>query len=320
MRLRPPGRRAAGIAAALAIVYVVWGSTYLGIAVAIETLPPLLMGGARFLVAGAVLYAFAARREAGGDRPGRAAWLAACASGTLLFAVGNGGVILGQRTVPSGVAALLIASVPLWIALLDRLFFGARLGPRALVGLALGFAGVALLAQPSGSGFDPVGVAFLLVAPVGWAAGSLVTRGAPLPRGPLVAAAMQMLAGGAVLTVAGLVSGEAGEIGAVSARSAVAFAYLVLLGSLVAFTAYSWLLRVARTSLVATYAYVNPVVAVALGWLVLAESITALTLVSGAVIVVAVALIVSAPAAREARDRDESEAVAPGPAARAEAA
>ena len=318
MRVRPPGRRAAGIGAALAVVYVVWGSTYLGIAVAIETLPPLLMGGVRFLLAGAALYVFAiARGDTDGDRPGRRAWLAALASGGLLFAVGNGCVILGERTVPSGIAALLIASTPLWIALLDRLAFGARLGPRALVGLALGFGGVALLAQPSGAGLDPAGVAFLLVAAVGWAAGSLVTRASPLPRRPLVAAAMQMLAGGALMTVAGLARGEAGDIGAVSTRSAVAFAYLVLLGSVVAFTAYSWLLRAARTSLVATYAYVNPVVAVALGWLVLGEPVTALTVVSGAVIVAAVALIVSAPAARE--EREGSEVVARAPAAQAEA-
>ena len=285
--------------AALAVVYVVWGSTYLGIAVAIESLPPLLMGGARFLVAGALLYAVAVRfgdRE--GDRPGRRQWLAALVTGGPLFLIGNGGVVWAQQTVPSGIAALLIATVALWIALLDRLFFGRRLSWPAVTGLVLGFGGLALLVLPGGTGrVDLSGAILLILAALGWAVGSLLSGRAPLPKRLLVTAGMQMLVGGTLLVVAGALAGELGDVHpeAVTGRSLVALLYLILFGSLVSFSAYAWLLRSTRTSLAATYAYVNPVVAVALGWAVLDEAITTRTLAGGAVILVAVALIVSAP-------------------------
>ena len=282
--------------AALAVVYVVWGSTYLGIAIAIETMPPLLMAGARFLLAGAVLYAVASRLPGAGTRPTRRDWAAATASGGFLFVVGNGGVAVGEETVPSGIAALVIASIPLWIALLDRVATGRRLSLRTVVGIAVGFAGVALLVDPTAEGrIDPFGGTVLVVAAVGWAIGTLLSRGSSRASSPLVVAAMQMLGGGVLLLAAGTATGELGELdlGAVSTRSWLAVAYLVVFGSLLAFSCYVWLLRNASTSLVATYAYANPIVAVALGWAFLDEPIGARTLVAGGIVLAAVALIVS---------------------------
>jgi drug/metabolite transporter (DMT)-like permease len=300
--IAPPVRgRALGVVAALATVYVVWGSTYLGIALAIETLPPLLMAGARFLLAGALLYAVARRLDGGSARPDVRQWRAALLTGVLLLAVGNGGVSWAEQTVPTGVAALVIATIPLWVVVLDRVFFGARLTWRAVLGVAIGFAGVAVLVDPAGpGGVDPAGGLVLVLAAVGWACGTLLSRGQTLTAPPLVAAGMQMLAGGAVLVVGGVLGGELGELrlADVSARSLAGFVYLVLFGSLLAFSAYVWVLRNARTSLVATYAYVNPVVAVALGWLVLEEGVGLRMIVAGGIIVASVALIVSAPPAR----------------------
>jgi drug/metabolite transporter (DMT)-like permease len=300
-----PSPRALAVAGALAVVYVVWGSTYLGIALAIETMPPLLMASARFLLAGALLYVVASRfGDRNGDRPGRREWAWAFLTGVPLLTLGNGFVVLGQETVDSGVAALIIASVPLWIALLDRLFFGHRLSVQAIVGIAVGFGGVALLIGPSGGGIDAVGALLLVGASLSWAVGSLLARTARLPQRPLVGVAMQMLAGGAVLALEGVLFGELGEvhIGDISGRSLAGFAFLVLFGSILAFSCYVWLLRSASTSLVATYAYVNPVVAVLLGWAVLDEAIGVRTLVAGGIILAAVALIVSAkPAPQPAR-------------------
>jgi drug/metabolite transporter (DMT)-like permease len=302
-------RRALAVAAALALVYLVWGSTYLGIAVAIETLPPLLMAGARFLIAGAILYSLAltlGERKAG---PDRRQWRAALATGTLLLAAGNGGVSWAQQTVPSGIAALVIASIPLWIVVLDRLLFGARLTWPVTLGVTVGFAGVAILIDPRGSSaVDAAGGLVLLLAAVGWATGTLFSRGQQLTVAPLLGAGMQMLCGGAVLVAAGIVTGELGRLNLeqMSARSLTALAYLVVFGSIVAFSAYTWLLRNARTSLVATYAYVNPVVAVALGASILGEAIDTRTLLAGAVVLVAVALIVSAQPRRRVHSESAS--------------
>jgi drug/metabolite transporter (DMT)-like permease len=303
-----PSPRSLAVVGALAVVYVVWGSTYLGIALAIETMPPLLMAAARFLLAGALLYAFAARfGDRAGDRPGRKQWAWAFLTGVPLLTFGNGLVVTGQERVDSGVAALIIASVPLWIAVLDRLFFGRRLSSQAIVGIAVGFGGVALLIGPSaGGGIDAFGALLLVGASLSWAIGSLLARSARLPQRPLVGVAMQMLAGGAVLAVAGVLLGELGEVHPAdfSGRSLAGFAFLVLFGSILAFSCYVWLLRSTSTSLVATYAYANPVVAVLLGWAVLDEAIGLRTVVAGGVILAAVALIVSArsepaPAPRE---------------------
>ncbi|HSL64551.1 MAG TPA: EamA family transporter [Gaiellaceae bacterium] len=299
-------RRAALVVAGLAVVYVVWGSTYLGIAVAIETLPPLLMAGTRFVVAGAILYAAARLVGSGRDaRPDGAQWGAAALTGMLMLSIGNGGVSWAEQTVPSGIAAIVIASIPLWVVVLDRVAFGGRVSWVAAAGVAVGFAAVAFLVDPTASDrIDPAGGLVLLLAAAGWATGTLLSRGQRLTVPPLVGAGMQMLCGGAALLVAGAVAGELGQVQAPSWRSALALAYLVVFGSLVAFSAYVWLLRNARVSLVATYAYVNPVVAVLLGWAFLDEAVTTRTLLAGGVILAAVALIVSArpaPAAAPAR-------------------
>ncbi len=301
-----PGTRGLAVAGGLAIVYVVWGSTYTAIAFGLETIPPLLLAGTRFLAAGALLYVVMRATSARAVRPTGRNWLAAALTGTPLLALGNGGVVWAQQRVPSGIAALLVATVPLWIAALDRLVFGRRLDRRSVVGLALGFGGIALLVDLGGTGgTDVIGSVALVLAALSWGIGTLLARGAALPAQILLAASMQMLAGGAVLTVAAALSGELGDVGALSARSVGGWAYLVVFGSIVAFSAYGWLLRVAPTSLVATYAFVNPVVAVLLGWLLLGESLALRTLVAGAVIVVGVALIVTgtARATRPAREQ-----------------
>jgi drug/metabolite transporter (DMT)-like permease len=291
----------ARIWAALGVVYVVWGSTYLAIDLAVETLPSLLMLAVRFAVAGAVLYLLSSR---GAERPRLVHWRSALAIGAALLLLGNGGVAYAVQHVDTGVVALIVGSVPLWMALLDRVVYGQRLAPAAVAGLVLGFGGIAFLARPSGEG-SLAGIIVVLLGSLAWAAGSLYSRKAPLPERPLQGASMQMLAGAALLALAGLASGEAGRLdfGAVSTTSLLALVYLIVLGSLVGFSAYIWLLKAAPTHLVGTYAYVNPVVAVLLGTLWLGEPITLTTLVGGAAIVAAVALIVSAPQAAERRPR-----------------
>ena len=307
MNAAPPRRSPVAIWAALFVVYVVWGSTYLGIAVAIETMPPLLMSGVRYGLAGAILFALAWRHR--GERIGWTEWRSAAIAGGALFVIGNGGVAIAEQTVASGIVALLIASTPLWFALLGWLFYRDRLTSRAVVGLVIGFAGVAFLLNPSSvpGRLDVAGAVFALFAAVGWAAGSLYARSGPVATNSLLNAAMQMLAGGALLLIAGAARGEFRDVepAAISARSIVAFVYLIFIGSLVAFTAYAWLLRNARTSLVATYAYVNPVVAVILGAAILDEQFGLRTLAAGAVILVAVALIVSAKPAEDASAEEE---------------
>jgi drug/metabolite transporter (DMT)-like permease len=288
------------IGLALASVYVFWGSTYLGIRVAIETTPPLLMGAFRFLVAGAVLYVWStAGQAAKDDRIGWRQWMAAFVVGAALLFVANGGVILAERTVPSGVVALVIATVPLWLAVLNRLGFGQRLRPLTIVGLVVGFGGVALLLGLPGPGrIDPLGGMIAVVAPIFWAAGSVYSRRLPLPARPLLSTGMQMLCAGVLFVIAGVVAGELGRVhlDRVSVGSALAIVYLIVFGSLVGYNAYTWLLRVAPLSLVSTYAYVNPIVAVGLGWLILGEPITIRTLAAGAIIIAAVALMVTARA------------------------
>jgi drug/metabolite transporter (DMT)-like permease len=266
--------------------------------VAIETLPPLLMSAARFLIAGAILYAFAVRRgDTAGDRPTARHWAAAGVVGGALLLVGNGGVALSEERIDSGVAALLVATIPLWMAVLDRVLNGRRLAFTGVVGIAVGLGGVALLVGPTGAGgIDVLGGTMALAAAFAWAWGSLFARDASLPARPLVGAGMQMLAGGVLLTIASVATGELGrvELGAVSAPSLVAVAYLIVVGSVIGYSAYVWLLKNAPTGLVSTYAYVNPVVAVALGALFLAEPVTPRMLLAGLAIVAAVVLIVTA--------------------------
>ena len=283
---------AARIWTALVAVWVLWGSTYLGILYAVETIPIFMVGAVRFLLAGLVLYAWAIRRGDRRDRPTGRHWVAAAVIGAAMLAVGNPAIAWAEQRVTTGVSSLVIATVPLWMALLDRVACGRRLGSSAVAGLVVGFAGAAVLAAPGSARIDVAGLAVLLLASVSWAAASLYSRRAPLPRRPLVGASMEMIAAGLLLLVVSVALREPQRIDHVSGRSLVALGYLVVFGSLVGFTAYIWLLRVAPTSLVSTYAYANPVVAVALGWLLASEPIGLRTLLAGAMIVAAVALIV----------------------------
>ncbi len=287
---------------ALVAVYVIWGTTYLAIRVVNRTLPPLLAAGVRFLVAGALLYAWSIRRgDREGDRPTPRQWRSAAIVGGLLLFGGNGAVVWAERTIPSGTTALLIGLVPLWMALFDRVAFRRRIGARTVFGLVAGFGGAALLVGGSAvANVDLVGMLFALGASISWASGSLYSRTAHLPRRPFVGVAMQMLCGGALLCAAGILTGELGDVHVArfSGESLLGLAYLITIGSWVGFASYVWLLRHARTSLVSTYAFVNPVVAVFLGWLILGESVSLRTFMAGGVIVAAVALIISAGAAR----------------------
>jgi drug/metabolite transporter (DMT)-like permease len=283
---------------ALGTVYIVWGSTYLGIKYAIDTIPPLLMGSLRFLVAGGVLYLLAIRSgDTRGDRVGARQWMAALLIGGALLVGGNGGVILAEQYAPTGVVALLVATAPLWMAIIDRVVFGRRLPLLVIVGLLIGFGGVAFLIGSPGAGhINLLGAALALAAPVCWASGSVFTRHVKLPKRPLVAAGMEMLWAGLVFAIASVVTGELGRLHwqQVSTTSIVALLYLIVLGSLLGFSAYVWLLRSAPLSLVSTYAYVNPVVAVILGGIFLGEAINARLVIAGGIIILAVALIVVA--------------------------
>ena len=298
---RPAADRGA-IWLGLLVLYVVWGSTYLGIAVAVQTIPPFLMAAIRFVLAGLVLLGWSwARGGRGFVPPTRREWRDSAIVGALLLGGGMGMVAYGEQTVPSGITALLVAMMPVWVAILGRVFLGERLPWLAVVGIAVGFAGVAILVGPTALGgagaLDPVGLAAIFLSPLCWSVGSLfASHRAVLPRQPLVATGAQMLAGGVVLTLMGAVTGELGRFSleAISAASWAALAYLTIVGSLLAFTAYGWLLRVAPLPFIATYAYVNPVVAVILGAIVLHEPVDPRTLVAGAIIVAAVALIVTA--------------------------
>lgn len=287
---------------AFAIVYVVWGSTYLAIRFAVETLPPFLMAGVRFLAAGAVLYAWVRLR--GGLRPSRDDWRIGGVAGLLLLFGGNGALVWAEQRVASGIAALLVATLPVWMVLLDWLRPGGT-RPRAGVfaGLALGLVGLALLVGPSAlaggrgeGGVDLTGAAVLMLGSISWAAGSIYLKSAPRAPSATLSNAIQMLAGGGALALVGLAVGEAGRLHAeaMTPRALLSLAYLAVFGSLVAFTAYTYILRASTPAKVATYAYVNPVVAVLLGWAFANEPITARTLVAAAVILAGVAIITAA--------------------------
>ncbi|MFD8752776.1 EamA family transporter [Kitasatospora sp. NPDC059577] len=293
---RPAGRLGGAVWLALAVVYVVWGSTYLAIRIAVETMPSFLSAAARFLVAGFLLVGYLLVRQgpAGLKVSGRQLASAALV-GLLLLTGGNGLVVLGETSVPSGLAALLVAAVPLWMVVLTA-FGGERPKAAELAGVLLGLVGLGVLSAPAiGGSVAPLGVVLIICATLLWAAGSFASKKVPMPGNVLAASAYQMLAGGFCNLLIGLVRGEQRglDLAAVSGRSWLALAYLVLFGSLLAFTAYAWLLRSAPLTLVATYAYVNPVVAVLLGWLVLAEPLTGPTLAGGGIVVAGVCLVVS---------------------------
>ena len=300
----PRGASPLAIWAALGAVYVIWGSTYLAIAIAVQTLPPLFSAGLRFCFAGLVLLGFIAVRR--GLRVGREQLAAAATVGLLLIVGGNGFVVLAERTVPSGLTALIIASVPLWIVILRRVA-GDRIHLSTFVGVAVGFAGVAFLVVPRGASgtVDTGGLLLLVVATISWALGTFLAPRLRMPRDGLLSTGVQQLAGGIVLVGLGAAMGELAHLEPAtwSTNSLLAMAYLVVFGSLVAFTAYSWLLQHAPVSLVATYAYVNPIVAVLLGALILAEPITPSIGLGAGIIVAAVAFIVTREGARQRATR-----------------
>ena len=284
------------VIAALAAVYSVWGSTYLAIHFAVETLPPFLMAGVRFVIAGGILFAW--MRMRGTPAPTRTQWRATAIVGALLLMGGNGILAWAEQTVPSGLAALMIATVPVWMVLLDWLRGdGGRPTAGVTLGLALGLAGIALLVGPGilagDNRINTVGLIALVFASLSWAIGSFYARRAPLPAASLMATGMEMLAGGGVLLIAGVLTGELTELRLdhVSAQSLVAFGYLIVFGSWVGFTAYTWLLRATPPALSSTYAYVNPVVAVFLGWALGGEALTSRTVLAAAIIVAAVLII-----------------------------
>jgi len=293
------------LAIALATVYVVWGSTYLAIAVADRTLPPLLMLAVRFGFAGAILYGWSLwRGDVARAKLGRREWLAAAIVGALLLFIETGAVAWAEQRVASGLTALLVASVPLFSALLDRTVFGVRLSLGALAGIATGLFGVALLVGPSAN-IDPLGAAVILAGAFAWSAGSAYARVAPLPSPSALSTAMQMLCGAVLLAIAGVARGELSQVhpSAISAGSLGAFAYLIVVGSIGAYTAYSWLLQSGTSSVVvSTYAYVNPAIAVILGWLFAGEAVGGREVAAGAVILASVGMLVLA---RQPRVRDE---------------
>jgi drug/metabolite transporter (DMT)-like permease len=296
--------------AALATIYLVWGSTYLAIRVMVETMPPLLSAGFRFLFAGGILYGWLYMR--GGRvrlRIGRRELLASLVIGALLLLGGNGLVTVAEQKAPSGLSSLIIAAVPLWVILL-RLLWRERVPRVTLFGVAAGFAGVAFLVAPGGrpGGIPLWSLLTLVAASAAWASGSFLSRHVPLPRDVFVAIAAEQVLGGLLLVIVGLAAGEGSKLHpeAFSGRSIGAFVYMVTAGSLLAFTAYVWLLHNAPISTVATYAFVNPVVAVLLGWAVLSEKLTVAMLVGATVIVASVALVVrkESPTGGEARPSD----------------
>lgn len=281
---------------AFAALYLVWGSTYLAIRVAIETLPPFLMAGARFLVAGGLLLAWVRFRGGPPPRPGE--WRRSWITGGLLLVGGNGAVVWAEQWIPSGLVALLVASVPLWMVLVDWLWGrGPRPSAGLLLGMGWGLFGVGLLVAGQGMGpGGPLGIVagFVVVGgSISWAVGSILARYAPPASSPQGATARQMLAGGALLALAGVLTGEIGRLdpAAISLRSALALAYLVVFGSLVAFSAYVWLLQVSTPARVSTYAYVNPAVALFLGWALAGEPVGPRTLVASAIVLSAVMMI-----------------------------
>lgn len=292
--------------AAFASVYIIWGSTYLAIRFAIETLPPFFMSGVRFLVAGVIMIAWARLR--GAPWPTRVQWRSAAIVGALLLAGGNGGVTWGEQFVPSGLTALMIATVPLWVVLLDWLRPGGRRPlPAVFIGVGLGLVGLGLLIGPGqlGDAVHPVGAAVVLLAALLWSMGTVYGNKADLPDAPLMASGVEMFSGALVLVAAGFLTGETArlDLPGVTMRSALAMLYLIVFGSLVGFTSYSWLIRNAPPAQTATYAYVNPIVAVFLGWALADEVLTLRMLVGAGVTLLGVAIITAHRGRRRRRLR-----------------
>src|SRR6202158_4440216 len=304
-----PARTTTMVLMAFAAVYVVWGSTYLAIRIGIESFPPLILAGLRHITVGLFLYPIL--RWKTGIRPTAANWRAAVVTGALLLFIGNGGVSWAEQTVPSGIAALLVATVSLWLVIVDWLRpGGVKPAPRVAMGLLIGFAGLALLVGPAhlwgSESVDARGAAVLVAASLAWPCGSLYSKHGGMPSSPMLGVAMQSLAGGVILLIAGLFAGEfhALHLGVISLRSWLALAYLIVFGSGIGFRAYIYNSLKSTAGRVATYAFVNPVVALFLGWLIVGETITLRTVIAAAVILTAVILVITAPHRTPAPVRD----------------
>lgn len=303
VRTTAAGRKLLLLIAAFFAVYVFWGSTYLAIKYAIETLPPFLMAGSRFLFAGSILFLWA-RLSKDYETPKFEHWKTSFVVGTLLLLGGNGGVVLAQHFIPSSLAALLVATEPLWIVLLSWLWLKrSRPNWKVALGLLLGFAGVWMLVsgrptsvnQSSGGAGQWIGIFAVIIGAFSWAAGSIYGLRSVTPKSSLLTAGMQMIAGSFSLLLVGIIRGEWSTFdpSGVSTTSLIGVVYLIIFGSLVGFTAYSWLLKNSRPSMVATYAYVNPVIAVLLGWLIAGESMTGQMLIGAGIVIGSVVLITS---------------------------
>ncbi len=285
---------------ALLALYIVWGSTYLAIRFAVETIPPFMHAALRFLLSGAILYIW--RRMAGDEAPTLSNWKATAVVGAALLLGGNGLVAWAEQTVPSGIAALMISTSPFWLVLFEAVRSGGGKPTwQSIAGLILGFAGVFLLIGPAeifgtSGRFDTFGIILLLLAPISWSMGSIYARGADMPKSTLLGTGMEMLAGSVALFLVSLIKGEFSgfSLAQVSTQSWLGLLYLITFGSLVGFVAYGWLLHNAPVSLLSTYAYVNPVVAVLLGWLFANEKLTPQMGVASAIIIASVILINSA--------------------------
>jgi drug/metabolite transporter (DMT)-like permease len=297
--LSPKNASRAQITAAFASIYIIWGSTYLAIRYAVETIPPFLMGGTRFLVSGALLYALARRR--GAERPTKPHWRNAIIAGGFLLLGGNGAVIWAEQFVPSGLTALLVSILPFWLVIIEWLRPPRkRPGPAILAGLALGFVGIIVLVGPGNvagqSNVRPIGALVLILGSLSWAIGSFWSRDAELPDSGLLTTGMEMLGGGILLMIVAALAGEFShfDVHGISRASAVGLIYLIIFGSLLGFTSYIWLLDKVSPARLGTYAYVNPIVAVLLGWSIAGETLSARTAVAAAIVICAVALITTA--------------------------
>jgi drug/metabolite transporter (DMT)-like permease len=293
-------------------VYLLWGSTYYAIRVGVESFPPYLLAGLRHLSVGVVFYPVF--RRVTGERPIFPQWRTAFITGVLLLTIGNGTVSWSEKTVPSGIAALLLATVSLWMVLIDWLRPGGhRPRARVIAGFVLGFLGTALLVLPEHIGssepVNPIGACALMGASLAWALGSIYSRHHPLPKSPLLGVGMQTLSGGSMLCLVALVSGELRHfhLADVTLRSWIALLYLIVFGSALGFSAYVYILKHSTASRVATYAFINPLVALLLGWFLAAEPLTLRTLLASAVILAAVLLVITVPH----KDPVEAEEVLP---------
>jgi drug/metabolite transporter (DMT)-like permease len=286
----------AQIVAAFASIYLVWGSTYLAIRYAVQTIPPFIMGGTRFVISGALLYVWA--RSRGASRPTRINWRNAVIAGGFLLLGGNGAVVWAEQFMPSGLTALLVSILPFWLVIIEWVRPPRQRPSGAiLVGLVLGFAGIVVLVGPSEFGghdaASPLGTLVLILGSLSWAIGSFWSRDAELPASGLLTTGMEMLGGGVLMLIVGSLTGELShlDLHGVSHASMIGLAYLIAFGSLIGFTSYIWLLDKVSPAQLGTYAYVNPIVAVLLGWAIAGERLSVRTAVAAAIVIGGVALI-----------------------------